>query len=255
MSDVHVASWLRPADVAATSAPELFDAADNDTGAVAQVVQGDLEDCWFLGAASTMRASHDADLRALFVCPEETGPLGAYIVRFWKLGRWHHVLIDSLLPCDGDRSLVFGSCSAEHVFWLALLEKAFAKLHGSYSALAGGSETDALADLSGGVSELVDLRHASLAGVITSGGLWASLVEHTGRGGMLGCSSQEGGAGGAGGAGAAQRIDAQVHLGGPAPAALSFLLEGEPAEGVAARFLEQQVGCCLVCCLGCCLGC
>ena len=42
--------------------------------------------------------------------------------------------------------------------WMMVLEKAFAKYHGGYSALVGGRVSSALVDLTGGLSEAIDLE-------------------------------------------------------------------------------------------------
>ena len=68
--------------------------------------------------------------------------------------------MDTWLPCksDADRALIFAQNAKEpNELWVSLLEKAYAKLHGSYEALDGGSVTAALVDLSGGVTESIDL--------------------------------------------------------------------------------------------------
>lgn len=53
--------------------------------------------------------------------------------------------------------LLFGSCIVENEFWLALVEKAYAKLHGSYEALIGGHALEAFVDLTGGIAETIKI--------------------------------------------------------------------------------------------------
>jgi hypothetical protein len=44
-------------------------------------------------------------------------------------------------------------------FQVALIEKAFAKLHGSYEAIEGGMPIEAMVDMTGGLAERYELKH------------------------------------------------------------------------------------------------
>ncbi|KAG8267803.1 hypothetical protein J6590_041717 [Homalodisca vitripennis] len=82
---------------------------------------------------------------------------GMFHFQFWRFGVWTDVVVDDLLPTV-DNVLLTTQAGAPNEFWAALLEKAYAKLHGSYDALREGHLCDALVDFTGGVSEVVDLQ-------------------------------------------------------------------------------------------------
>ncbi|XP_053624298.1 calpain-C isoform X2 [Plodia interpunctella] len=143
---------------------------DSDTF---DVVTGKLGDRWLVSCLGVLFLS-----KGLFhkVVPTDQRMdkeyAGIFRFRIWWCGQWTEVLVDDRLPTVDER-LAFLHSSQTAQMWPALLEKAYAKLHGSYEALKYGNLLDGLADLTGGITEAIAeavdvatlsnlLRHSSL---------------------------------------------------------------------------------------------
>ena len=120
--------------------------------------QGEVGDCWFLAALANLAENEEGFRRVVPENQSLSGGTYAGIVRFrfYRFGRWQEVVIDDRLPTVGGR-LVYVRAEEGNEFWSPLLEKAYAKLHGSYAALEGGWPVEAAVDFSGGIPEMVTL--------------------------------------------------------------------------------------------------
>ena len=78
--------------------------------------------------------------------------------QFFKNGKWCQVIVDTLLPYEkeqNNRTCLYSSCNNLQEFWIQLMEKAYAKLHGNYERITKINTLDVLVDLTGGLSEQV----------------------------------------------------------------------------------------------------
>lgn len=135
-----VVQWRRPHEF--MEHPTVFenDIDPND------IKQGQLGDCWFLSALSSL-AERPEMVRRLFVT-QEYNPDGVYQIKLCKNGEWVIVTIDDYIPCRYNGGPMF-SRGAGNELWVMLIEKAYAKLHGNYQALSQGYVKHAMVDLSG----------------------------------------------------------------------------------------------------------
>ncbi|KAG8496110.1 hypothetical protein CXB51_009118 [Gossypium anomalum] len=183
-----VSEWMRPAEIVKghlDSRPCLFSGAANPS----DVCQGRLGDCWFLSAVAVL--TEVSQISEVIITPEYNEE-GIYTVRFCIQGEWVPVVVDDWIPCESPGKPAFATSRKGNELWVSILEKAYAKLHGSYEALEGGLVQDALVDLTGGAGEEIDMRSPQAQIDLASGRLWSQLLRFKQEGFLLGAGSPSG---------------------------------------------------------------
>ncbi|XP_039143168.1 calpain-type cysteine protease ADL1 [Dioscorea cayenensis subsp. rotundata] len=184
-----VSEWMRPNDIVKVnclgSRPCLFSGSINSS----DVCQGRLGDCWFLSAVAVL--TEVSRISEIIITPEFNEE-GIYTVRFCIQGDWVPVVVDDWIPCESLGKPAFATSRNGNELWVSILEKAYAKLHGSYEALEGGLVQDALVDLTGGAGEEIDMRSSQAQIDLASGRLWSQLLHFKREGFLLGAGSPSG---------------------------------------------------------------
>lgn len=171
---------------------------DKEISAI-DVKQGMLGDCYFLSAISVMGAEN---VLKILISKKEEVECGAFCVKFFRGGEEEeYVVIDNYFPA-GMAGFSFVQSEDGNELWPMVLEKAYAKLYGGYKNIEKGKVHYALAELTGGASEQVDLT--TIVGQKEA--FWLKLMKFHKNGYLMGAGSppprpnsapQPGGGGGA----------------------------------------------------------
>ncbi|XP_053565352.1 calpain-14-like [Bombina bombina] len=172
--------WKRPQELVKN--PEFF----TENASRVDLHQGLTENCWFLAALASLTFHQDILAN---VVPKnqsfEKNYAGIFHFRFWRFGEWVDVVVDDRLPVNAEGKLLFVSSIRKNSFWGALLEKAYAKLCGSYEDMQIGQVAEALVDFTGGVNMTIKLAEAPPD-------LWQIMIRAAYSGSLMGCQTRSG---------------------------------------------------------------
>ena len=113
------------------------------------IKQGQLPNVSFLSSLISLTES-DKLLKDLIDLDQSNIEMGLFVVRLCKDGLWKNIVVDNYFPCFPQGGPIYSSSSSSSsCIWLQVIEKAYAKYHGSYACIRHGSIYDTLVDLTG----------------------------------------------------------------------------------------------------------
>ncbi|XP_041827156.1 calpain-1 catalytic subunit-like [Melanotaenia boesemani] len=177
-SELARVEWLRPARIAPNPSFVLQGISRFDFG------QGILGNCWFLASIGALTFQNNIFRQVVPV--EQTfdeNYCGLFHFRFWRFGGWVDVVIDDKLPTINGK-LIFVHSKNQNEFWPALLEKAYAKVCGSYTDMSAGTPAEAMMDFTGGVHMSIQLSDPLPK-------LWELMCRAGISGALMGCGTPQ----------------------------------------------------------------
>uniref|UniRef100_A0A669F087 Calpain catalytic domain-containing protein n=1 Tax=Oreochromis niloticus TaxID=8128 RepID=A0A669F087_ORENI len=178
-SELAHVMWLRPAQIAPDAEFVVDGYSRFDFG------QGVLGNCWFLASIGALTFQNHIFQQVVPLDQKiKENYCGIFHFRFWRFGRWVDVVIDDKLPTINGR-LIFVHSKDPNEFWPALLEKAYAKVCGSYTDMTSGTPSEAMMDFTGGVHVCVQLSD-------TSSDVWGLICRAGKSNTLMGCGTPQG---------------------------------------------------------------
>lgn len=111
------------------------------------VCQGELGDCYFLSSISSISFKHPDVISDLFIT-QQINPYGIHCLYMCINGTWRAVMVDEYIPTKHGKPIFCQSKNRS--VWVILMEKAWAKIFGSYTNIIAGDPREVLRAFTGG---------------------------------------------------------------------------------------------------------
>ena len=149
-------SWSRAENIFASKNYQVFWEGINKE----DIIQGGLGDCYFLSAVAALCEFPEL-IQKLFLIKEKSDE-HCYGCYFRINGIWKLVLVDDYFPCYGSwgKNFSFSSTNGNEL-WVILLEKAWAKLNGSYAKAIGGEPHEIFQVITNAYSRKIRVKNTS----------------------------------------------------------------------------------------------
>ena len=147
-------------DIQWSRVSEIFESEDYQVfleGANSEdIIQGGLGDCYFLSAIAALCKFPSLVAKLFYV--KDKSKEHCYGVYLRINGKWELVLVDDYIPCFGGwgKNFAFSSTNGNEL-WVILLEKAWAKINGSYAKIIGGQPNEVFDVITNAYSEKIDI--------------------------------------------------------------------------------------------------
>eukprot|EP00828_Plagiopyla_frontata_P009193 TRINITY_DN14721_c0_g1_i1.p1 TRINITY_DN14721_c0_g1~~TRINITY_DN14721_c0_g1_i1.p1 ORF type:complete len:528 (+),score=81.70 TRINITY_DN14721_c0_g1_i1:96-1679(+) len=149
------------------------------------IQQGYLSDCYFLTAISGFANNGPEFIRKIFDKQTDEEKEKGIITTNWQInGHPTKVSVDTFVPTRTNKNLIFAQINNDFEFWPVILEKAWAKIYGSYGAIEYGYSDTVYRALS--MAPVFHYSHDQ----ISLEELWSKLNAHLGKKMPISASSQ-----------------------------------------------------------------
>lgn len=110
------------------------------------VIQGGVGNCYIVAAMASLTEFPDM-VKSAFIS-QENNAVGIYAVRFFIRGKPWIVTVDDIVPFKNDEP-IYARLGKNNQKWALIMEKAYSKIKGYYSATSGGYNEEAKRSLLG----------------------------------------------------------------------------------------------------------
>ncbi|CAF0766322.1 unnamed protein product [Adineta ricciae] len=168
----HPLTWLRIAHITPFLHSDLhLNWSVYSSPKPSDIQQGALGDCWLMAALALI--TERPQMLQHILLTKTINNQGVYLVRLCYNGLWKTVIVDDCFPCTQYNQLAFTQAHHRQLY-VPLIEKACAKLFGSYADLIGGQTEEGLQLLTGAPCEHIDLNPTTNS--VDDEIIWAKLL-------------------------------------------------------------------------------